>query len=58
MPNEQTIEEQLSLAKKLEKAMKERTEQIQAALLQSQKELAQATAKREALEAKMRCTGQ
>jgi hypothetical protein len=53
MPQELTIDEQLILAKKLEKALKDRTEQIQAALQQSQNELEAATAKREAIEAKL-----
>jgi septal ring factor EnvC (AmiA/AmiB activator) len=57
MPQELTIDEQLILAKKIEKALKDRTEQIQAALQQSQNELEAATAKREAIEAKLKDAG-
>jgi hypothetical protein len=54
MPNEHTIEEKLVIAKKIEKAMKERTEQITAALEQSQKELEAAILTREELEARLK----
>jgi hypothetical protein len=48
------LAEQLRKAKKLEMAIKERNHQITAALQQSQKELEVATAKREAIEAKLK----
>jgi hypothetical protein len=54
MPNEQTIEEKLQLAKKIEKSLRERTEQITAALEQSQKELEAAILTREELEARLK----
>jgi F0F1-type ATP synthase membrane subunit b/b' len=47
------LTEQLQRAKKLENAIRERTGQIAAALQQSQRELNEATAKREALEAQL-----
>jgi hypothetical protein len=53
MPLELTIDEQLQLARKVENAIKERTEQITAALQQSQRELEAATIKRQELEAKL-----
>jgi hypothetical protein len=45
--------EQLQLAKKIEKALKERTNQITAALQQSQTELEVAIAKRQVLETQL-----
>jgi hypothetical protein len=53
MPLELTIDEQLQLARKVENAIKERTEQITAALQQSQRELEAATIKRQELEVKL-----
>lgn len=52
------LSEQLHKAAKLEMAIKERTEQIAAALQQSQKDLEAATTKREAIEAKLKDLGQ
>ena len=48
------LTEQLQKARKLEMAIKERTEQIAVALQQSQKELEAATIKREGIEAKLK----
>jgi hypothetical protein len=51
MTKDPNRDEQLILAKKMEEALRERTNQITVALQQSKKELAAAIAKREALEA-------
>jgi F0F1-type ATP synthase membrane subunit b/b' len=48
------LTEQRHKALKLEAAIKERTQQIQAALQQSQKELEVATGKRETIEAQLK----
>jgi hypothetical protein len=48
------LHDELALVRKIERAMIERTEQVQAALVRSQKELEAATAKRREIEAKVK----